>query len=250
MRVMSINLRYDNPEDGKYIWANRFPAMKSVWEQVEADVVGIQEGLPHQINDLKKAFPVYNYLGKGREKDGKGEHVGIFFNKNKFTLLNEGHFWLSETPDIPGSQSYGSAAPRMATWIILKYEGKKLLVLNTHLDHKSQEARKKGIEIICDFIENNIEVAGIILTADLNVSPDSVLINYLLKTARLKDVFKTNNNSQPTYHGFSDEGSLISDYILTSKHFKLGSCEIVKEQPNGVYPSDHYPLYSDIEIEK
>ena len=249
MRVMSVNLRYDNPEDGEYIWANRFPAMKLIWEQIEADLVGIQEGLPHQISDLKKAFPVFNYIGKGRDKNGKGEHVGIFFNKNKFTLLNEGHFWLSETPDIPGSQSYGSAAPRMATWVILKYKGEKLLVLNTHLDHESQEARKRGIEIICDFIKNNIEVDGIILTGDLNVSPDSDLINNMLKCASLKDVFQTKNKSAPTYHGFSNNALIICDYILASNHFKLGSCEIVKTQHNGVYPSDHYPLYCDIKIE-
>jgi len=144
MRVMSVNLRYDNPEDGKYKWANRFPAMKSIWNQIDADLVGIQEGLPHQVNGLNQAFSVYKYVGKGRDKHGKGEHVGIFFNKNKFTLLEEGHFWLSDTPNIPGSQSYGSAAPRMATWILLKYEEQKLLVLNTHLDHKSEKARKKG----------------------------------------------------------------------------------------------------------
>ncbi|MFW6030662.1 MAG: endonuclease/exonuclease/phosphatase family protein [Halanaerobiales bacterium] len=248
MRIMSVNLRYDNPEDGEYIWENRFPAMKLIWNQVDADVIGIQEGLPHQVNNLNKAFSIYNYVGKGRDKHGKGEHVGIFFNKNKFSLLDEGHFWLSETPDIPGSQSYGSAAPRMSTWVLLKYKQKELLFLNTHLDHKSEKAKIKGIKIICDFLNNHLESDGIIITGDLNTPPNSELIHNLLECGCLKDIFQTKNKSEPTYHAFSEEALIAVDYILTSRSFKLESCEVITKKPYGIYPSDHYPICCDIKI--
>ncbi|MGM0421059.1 MAG: endonuclease/exonuclease/phosphatase family protein [Bacillota bacterium] len=249
MRVMSCNLRYDNPGDEEYAWENRLPAMKKIWEQIDADFIGVQEGLPHQIDDLMKSFPEYNYVGKGREEHGQGEQVGIYYKKNVLSLVEQGHFWISDSPEIPGSRSYGTDVPRMVTWVLLGFDNKNIVFLNTHLDHKSQEARRKGAEIICDFLDKYIDASGIILTGDLNAPPDADAVKTLLECGYLKDVFKAKNKSTPTYHGFTEDAKIVVDYILASQHLKIGTCEVVKDKPDGVYPSDHYPIYSDIEIE-
>lgn len=248
MRVMSYNLRFDTPRDGEYQWPKREPAVRWVWEYVNADVVGVQEGLPHQLENLAEWMPEYDYVGRGREADGSGEHVAIFYKRDTWRCLEHGNFWLSDTPDVPGSRTFGNRLPRMATWARLKNsDGHVWLVLNTHLDHESEEARAKGAALIKSFLAENAKDEPVIVTGDFNAEPGSAALETLLEGGALVDVFAAAGADGLTVHGYNDTPNARIDYILASPQVPYGKLEIVREKPYGLYPSDHYPIYADLE---
>ncbi|MDB6076352.1 MAG: Endonuclease/exonuclease/phosphatase [Akkermansiaceae bacterium] len=174
----TFNLRYDNPEDvakGNG-WSRRAPMIAAMIRFHQFDIVGTQEGLQNQVTDLTALMPEYSTTGCGRD-DGKeaGEHVEIFYRKSKFKLLDEGHFWLSETPDQPGSRGWDAKFPRICAWG--KFEDltthQTLFFFSTHFDHKGVEARKQAAALIVHKIE---EIAGehaAVLTGDFNVDQTS-----------------------------------------------------------------------------
>ncbi len=248
MLVMSYNLRFDNPRDGENSWPNRHPAVKKVWEDVNADIIGIQEGMSHQVNTLKNWFHDYECVGLGREKDGTGEQVAVFYKKERFECIDKGHFWLSDTPDVPGSRSFGNDVYRISSWVILydRLKEKKFIFLNTHLDNESQQARIKGAELICDFLAEQKELDGKIVTGDFNDIPDSEALAIMEKEGDLKDTLKVAGSDLATFHNFSDKSLMRIDYILCSMDLKVSKGKVVKDKPFNIYPSDHYPIYAEL----
>ena len=119
LKVMSFNIRLGVAKDGPNEWAKRKDLVVSTIRNFEADVVGTQETFDFQANYLSDQMPEFTYAGRSRQADGKGEHCGILFRNSRFQKLIEGHFWLSETPDQPGSKGWDSSYPRMATWLKL-----------------------------------------------------------------------------------------------------------------------------------
>ncbi len=253
MKVMSCNLRYDNPSDGENSWRNRSHIMKKIWDENTPDVIGIQEGLPHQIEELKKEFNnTYEYIGEGRERDYQGEQVGIFFKSKKFNLLDFGHFWLSKTPNVPGSKDFNSNVPRMVSWLLLSNEKirNSLLFLNTHLDNESKIAREWSIDIITEFLQNNyLDRDGVVITGDFNEKPNSRIINEFIQRNNLvNSLDRCVNGHKKTYHGFSGDGSITVDYIFCSQNLSINKCKIITDSVNGNFPSDHFPIYSILKI--
>lgn len=250
MRIMSCNLRYDNKNDGEYRWENRFPAMKEVWREYNPDIIGVQEGLPHQIEDIKETFNSLKYFGTGREINKEGEQVGIFFNKDKFNIIDKGNFWLSKTPKIVGSKDFNSDVPRLVNWIIFNNNNidENFMFLNTHLDNKSKLAREKSSEIISNFVKEKSNIKNVIITGDLNTTPEAKPIIFLKDNLDLKDALLEIGENDATFHDFKGKGIVRIDYILCSNKIDVKEGAVIKKQYSGIYPSDHYLLYVDVSI--
>ena len=170
VRVMTYNIRFDNPADGVNAWPNRKTKVFDLLKEYDPDILGIQEALEHQIKDIITALPDYDFIGVGRD-DGKtkGEYSAILFKKSKFTVSAPNTFWLSETPTVPGSKNWDAAITRVATWARFKASGskKEFYVLNTHFDHIGKEARKKSAELIRKKA-SELKGAPVIITGDFN----------------------------------------------------------------------------------
>ena len=151
VRAMSFNIRFDNPKDGDNAWPHRRDFVGELIREQKVDVLGLQEALRSQIDDLQERLPNYNWYGVGRD-DGRraGEYAPIFYNAERFELINGGHFWLCEKPDEPGRKDWDSACTRITSWVSLREKndngelvGPKLYFYNAHYDHVSKEARLK-----------------------------------------------------------------------------------------------------------
>src|SRR6056297_2032192 len=154
--IMSYNIRYDNPDDGINAWPNRQDHVAEIMADIySADIIGVQEALKHQLDDLQARMPGYSWVGVGRD-DGrdKGEFSPIFYKTDRFDLIATNTFWLSQTPDRPGSRSWDAAITRIATWARLSdhESGREFYVINTHFDHRGEEARVKSAQLITEFI--------------------------------------------------------------------------------------------------
>jgi len=191
IRIMTFNIRFDNPNDGKFVWKNRAEKVASIIRIYRPDIVGIQEALINQIKDLEKSIgEQYKWVGWGRD-DGKtaGEFCPILYRADLFTLKECGVFWLSETPEIPGSKSWDSSLPRLCTWAkfhrkATEYlqKGKEFFVFNTHLDHQSLKARNEGLKLIVSKIASLAADIPSFLMGDFNtVSGSSELIDIIEK---------------------------------------------------------------------
>ncbi len=263
--VMSFNIRYNNPEDGIYSWPSRRPLVSEMLKEQTPDIIGFQEVLKDQINDLSAMLKPFAWAGVGRD-DGKsaGEFAPIFYNPVRFTLKNSGTFWLSETPEVPGSKSWDAACTRIVTWVKLKdsESGKIIFVFNTHFDHKSLPARNESARLLLSAID---QVAGkhwVVVTGDFNDTRDSEMYRILTTTppgAALLNTSRISRNEPRgpdyTFVGFPFDpkpGNTI-DFIF----MKNSTGVVVKDhsvvtyhQDDDKYPSDHLPVMAIFEIKK
>src|SRR5699024_7904328 len=132
-----------------------------------------QEARYDMLMDLQKALPAYKWIGRSRSEDDRDEHCPIFYNPAKVNVVDHGTFWLSVTPDIPGSQSWDSSWPRICTWATFKGQsGEQFTVYNAHLDHMSEDARVNGIRVILERIQSQQKQPFLIM-GDFNAKPDS-----------------------------------------------------------------------------
>ena len=264
LKVMTLNARYNNPDDGPYSWVNRKSMFFDMIQQVNPDVIGFQETLISQVLDLQEAFPGYSWVGAGRD-DGKqaGEFAPIFFNARRFEQKATGTFWLSETPDKPGSRSWNAACNRIVTWIKLSdLESHQLFfVFNTHFDHASAEARIQSARLINSTIKKIAGKCWVIVTGDFNDTEGSEMYEILTDTLQKNTLTNTSriSTAKPdgpsyTYIGFPfhpEEGNTI-DFIFTknSQSVKVVSHQVLTYNHEGKYPSDHLPVYATFELKK
>ena len=219
LRILSFNIRYDNPEDGPDAWPHRKEAVADMIRSRAVDVAGLQEALKGQIDDLQTLLPGYAWLGVGRE-DGmeQGEFAPIFYRRDRLDTLRWGTFWLSETPDIPGSRSWDAALERIATWAVLRdrQTSEAFLAVNTHFDHRGAEARTRSAELIVESLnelatgqsgEQDDAGAGnlpVVLTGDFNAGEDSA--PYAVLTDALSDALyaseQPHEGPMSTWNGF------------------------------------------------
>lgn len=191
----SYNIRYDNPGDVEKgnSWPQRLPVIAGLIRFHEFDVLGTQEAFHHQLVDLQKLLPNHAYTGCGRD-DGKeaGEHAAIFFRKDKFSLLECGTFWLSQTPDKPG-KGWDADLPRICTWAKLRETGggRVLFVFNTHFDHRGVQARLESAKLIVSRIKEVAKDEPVILTGDFNVDQTSESYRSLHDSGILADSYET-----------------------------------------------------------
>ena len=253
--AVAFNIRFDNPKDGENAWPNRKEMVGKWIESESPDVIGLQEALRHQINDIKKVATAYSEYGVGRD-DGKsrGEHCTILYLKKRFTLDKKdcGTFWFSDTPEKIASKSWGNEIPRICTWarLIHKKTGKGFYLYNVHYDHQSQSSRIGASNLIIERISNRKQSnEPIILMGDFNAAEKNPAITvFKEEPLKLVDTFrvvKPDEKMAKTFHGFrggSFMGGKIDHVFILPKTAEVRSAEIVRFNKDNRYLSDHYPV--------
>lgn len=257
INVMTFNIRYDNPDDGDNVWANRKDRVADAIKFYDVDLLGAQEVLNHQLKDLMDRLPGYGSLGVGRE-DGKekGEYSAIFYNIDRFNPIKDGYFWLSETPDVAGSKGWDGACERIATWAIFhdNMTGKELFMLNTHLDHVGEKARSEGVKLILSKMSQLAEGRPIIITGDFNSSEEDKVIKDMIAGGVVdsRDVAEIVYGPEWTWHewkGFDYPYKSRIDFIFLKGDVKAQRYGILAESMDGKYLSDHLPVLTVVTLE-
>ncbi|MEY8687047.1 endonuclease/exonuclease/phosphatase family protein [Bacteroides sp. AN502(2024)] len=259
INVMSFNIRYDNPEDSLDNWEFRKERAATAILFYDVDVLGTQEVLHNQLGDLKQRLPEYEVVGVGRE-DGKekGEYSALWYKRHRFDLLDSGSFWLSETPEIPGSKGWDGACERIASWAKLKdrTSGKDFFALNTHLDHVGVVARREGVSLILDRVSQLSGGLPVIVTGDFNSEPDSDVIRHVTDPANPKHLTDARLLAPVVYGpawSFHDFGRIpyrnrsLIDYIFVGNGFKVLKYGVLAETENDSFLSDHAPVLVTVE---
>lgn len=247
IKACSTNIRFENPNDLVNDWPNRRPLYSEFLEVQQFDLVGTQEGREKQIREFH-ALSNLNIIADHRSWIEIRMYPTLFFNPNKFKLINAGDFWLSETPELAGSSSFESAFPRLATWAILidLESNKTIFVANMHLDHVKESTRIKQVEVAIEMI-NKINHAKfpIIVMGDFNDKPEGTVYQMITSKLALKDHWKIKNiPEESSHHGFTgknDDGHRI-DWFLVSSEFNCDKIYLDKTKKNDLYLSDHFPL--------
>jgi endonuclease/exonuclease/phosphatase family metal-dependent hydrolase len=255
LTFMTYNIRYDNPGDGINKWPSRKAWLARQVDSVAPDILGIQEGLIHQVRYLDSLWKDYKYIGIGRE-DGKrkGEFSAIFYRQSAVKMLQQGTFWLSATPDQI-STGWDAALERICTFGLFreKKSGKKFWVFNTHFDHRGVEARSNSAVLVLKKIkELNSEGWPVILMGDFNTTSDTEpirLITGKFRDAKIADKSMT-MGPEGTFNGFDPEKPSVEriDFIFAGYNAQPDSYWVIRESVNGRFPSDHYPVVSRITI--
>lgn len=260
LNVMSFNIRYDNPDDSLNNWQYRKDVAAKTIKNQNADIVGTQEVLVNQLNDLKSRLPEYNAIGVGRE-DGieKGEYSAILYKKDRFKEIKSGYFWLSETPEVAGSKGWDGACERIATWAILEdiSSKKQLFFINTHLDHVGKIARQEGVTLLLSRANALANGLPIIMTGDFNATPESDVIKHVTDVnspehlINSKDIAVEKSGTDWTFHGFGKvpmERREFIDYVFVSKGIKVAKHSVLPEKLDDIFISDHSVVVAQIEI--
>lgn len=261
MRVMTYNIRYENASDtGDISWQNRKQFIASTILFHKADIIGMQEVLHNQLVWMDTALPDFTHAGVGRE-DGneKGEYAPVYFNNTIFEKINDSTFWLSSTPGIV-SKGWDAALERICTWVKLKDKrnGKIFFVFNTHFDHRGEIARTESAKLILTQLKRIAGELPVILTGDLNTFENTAPIKILTgKTGtpdyKLSDAMHISllphHGSYKTFCGFNLMNGVIGDridYIFVSSRFKVRSHATLTDFTGNHFPSDHFPVLSEI----
>lgn len=253
IKTMSFNLRHGTANDGPDHWRVRGPRLISALEKRRPELMGVQEALSFQVKQLLKAFPQWKAIGVGRE-NGKqqGEFSAIFYDSQRFVALDSGTFWLSETPQIPGSKSWDSECVRICTWARLcdRRTQRSFYIFNTHLDHKSQSARVNGMELILRRITKRGTNDPVIITGDLNASEENP-VNGSIRAAGFRDSFcvvHPKDGKVGTTNGFQKQHDRKIDYIYVDPAWKVERAEILLDRVDGRWISDHMPVTAEIRL--
>ena len=258
VRVMSYNIRYGTADDGDNSWSNRRELMIDQLRQQSPGVLGLQEALRFQIDEIRSALPQYGEVGIGRDGETAGEYSCILYDEREYDLLESGTFWLSDTPE-KRSQDWGSACVRICTWARLedRETGMTFYHYNTHLDHQSAEARLNGVRLITKRIAERKPGAPFVLTGDFNAAENSPPLQYLkgendgAKTpVPMVDTFRglhSNAEEVGTFNSFRGEKSGAKiDYIMVAPGTKVLAADIDFFQPEGRCVSDHFAVTASI----
>jgi endonuclease/exonuclease/phosphatase family metal-dependent hydrolase len=254
LKLMTYNIRLDLASDGENAWPNRKEYWASQMIFYEPDIFGIQEALPQQVMDIAALLPKYNYVGIGRDGVGKGESSNIFFRKDRFKVLQENTFWLSETPEKI-SKGWDAALNRVCTYALLQ-DGKTkqvFWIFNTHLDHMGELARTNSIQLIVSKIKAlNTKDYPVFLLGDFNSEPsEERIVNLKNEMTDSRDISEEKPfGPSGTFNAFKHDEAVIKriDYIFLSKEnpFKVVKYAVLSDSRDLKYPSDHLPVYIEL----
>lgn len=254
--VITYNIRMNTPDDGVNAWPLRKDKVAALLKFHQADIFNVQEALTEQMNDLESSFPDFDHVGVGRD-DGKtaGEYMAIFFRKSRFEKLNDGMFWLNETPDKPGLGWDAPSDIRDVTWIKLKDKISKraFYVFDTHFDHRGVKAREESAKLILKSIkEINKENLALVLTGDFNCKKNSIPIQLILK--ELNDA--QDKSLTPPYGQEGTSGGFNVklmpnkiDFIFINDKVTVLRHGILSDSFGLFYPSDHLPVLVEVKID-
>ena len=257
LTVATFNLRYasDKPPNS---WPERRPVMRACLKQMAPDILGTQEGLFRQLQDIAEDLPAYDWVGLGRDGGSRGEFMAIFFRPARFEVMEFDHFWLSDTPNVIASTNWGNTNRRMVSWVRLRERraGREILVVNTHLDHALRSAREKSARLIRQRIEQ-LATNGlpVILLGDFNAEPGrEPTYELLLQNGFLTDTWTTaqvrRGDGLNTFHDFQGArpGRYRIDWILTHGAWECREVEVKVVSRKGQFPSDHHPVVARLQL--
>ena len=253
LKVGTFNVRWANPGDGEHRWEYRFARLCALLHDWSPDIVGLQEPLLPQLSDLRSALPDYASVAVGRD-DGvsAGEFCPLFYRASRFTRLDTGAFWFSETPDVPGSRSWGCHHSRLCTWVHLEdnENGKRFRVYNLHWDHESQEARENSGRLLRETLGS---VAGpFIVLGDFNADSANPAIACLTAPGSplTQSALSPEQQREPgTFHGFTGTATEPPiDHILLSPEWSVLSAEVLYGDGSRPFVSDHFPVAATLQL--
>jgi endonuclease/exonuclease/phosphatase family metal-dependent hydrolase len=256
INVITWNIRFDNPGDGENRWDERKENLVGLLREYDPDIFGIQEGLLHQVIYIDSLLADYGFIGKGRD-DGMeaGEFCAVFYKKTRFLLLQQGLFWLSETPGTP-SRGWDAAFSRICVYGLFESMNPRhrFLVFNTHLDHMGILAREKSIDLILEKADElNPDHLPVIILGDFNLEPGDPAFANLLNPYMDSRTACTGEISGPegTYNAFRFDLPVTQriDYIFVSKgKSEVKKYQVIADANDGLYPSDHFPVFATLKI--
>lgn len=244
LKVMSFNLKVASKT------AERDARVIKIIKDYLPDVLGVQEASPAWMSTLRSNLSAYAYVGLGRDGGSSGEHSAIFYLKEKFTLVEQGTKWLSDTPDVVSKYSE-SSLNRIYTYAVLKRnsDGKIFVHVNTHLDHTSDAARAKQAQALIKGISELTKKYPTILTGDFNATADTTPIKTILAANfNNSSVIADKKHGSGTFHGYSGKNSIIDFCFVTKGNVSVQNYRVCDEKIAGDYPSDHYPVYLEMKI--
>ncbi|MDX3542085.1 endonuclease/exonuclease/phosphatase family protein [Streptomyces europaeiscabiei] len=254
--TMSFNLRYANTTRPNS-WAVRRPVMRALLRQEAPHVIGTQEGLHRQLLDIETDLgPDYRWIGTGRAGGNRDEFMAVFYDTRRLAPVEYQHFWLSDTPDVPGSNTWGGGSIRMVTWVRfrdLRDGDRQFYVLNTHLDNASQYARERAAALIARRVAGFDPSLPLVVTGDFNVAAHRNAVYDTMLGAGLVDTWDTaaeRGDLYATFHGYHPltPGGDRIDWILTRPGTTAHRAAINTYASNGQFPSDHLPVQASLTL--
>lgn len=272
LTIATFNVRQAPAKDGPNSWPLRRELFLDVARGLEADVLGTQEPFEEQVEALAGALSGYQVVGVGRS-DGRraGEWSAIFVRRSRLSVVEQGNFWLSPTPEVPGSKGWDAQShPRLCTWALLsdRVSDQQVFVCNSHWDHEGELARRHSAGMIASWLGKRSKGIPAVVTGDFNCEPDSAPIRYLTGRAENPEIAGGEDTAYPatpcltdtwavlhpetpyerTFHGFRGPGAPGGriDYILTTPGLTVKSCQIVHAHDDGRWPSDHFPVVARV----
>lgn len=254
LRVMTFNVRYPNPNDGANAWPARRGLLVETIRSRQPDLIGTQELYYEQGQFIVEQLPEYAWFGLGRRGSHEDEHMGVFYRKDRLRVLDSGDFWLSETPEKPGSISWKMSLPRMVTWAQFEVAGTgvRFHFFNTHFAHRDvdEPARLRSARLLACRIQLLEEDAAVIVTGDFNAFAGGPV--YQVLVPMLADAWREaaeRKGPEDTFHGFTGRprpGRI--DWILYRAPWKVLRAETITDRKGDVFPSDHFPVVAVFDI--
>jgi endonuclease/exonuclease/phosphatase family metal-dependent hydrolase len=251
---MSFNIRYGTANDGDNSWNARKEFLLQLIRAQSPHLMGLQEALRFQLDEIRSALPHYGESGCGRD-DGrtKGEYTAILYDSSRFVPVSEGTFWFSDAPSLPGSVGWGNRITRICSWVRLRdrLDSQTIDIYNVHLDHESQPSRYRSAQALLDTIRHRSSPNPVLIMGDFNAGEMNPAVR-LVAEAGFSDTFRRihpRDSLVGTFHGFtgSRQGEKI-DYIFASEKVFVIDAAILRNDMRGRYPSDHYPVTARIQF--
>jgi endonuclease/exonuclease/phosphatase family metal-dependent hydrolase len=260
IKVMTLNVRYDNSDDSINAWPKRAVIVCNFIKNEKPDVLGMQEVLLSQYETLDSVLTDYTSVGVGRNDGAKGGEMNpVFFRKEKFDMTRSKTFWLSENPEVPGSMAWGASLPRIVTWMELVEKNNHIhfFIFNTHFAHDSDSARIMSSKLLLAKVDSIASGFPFIITGDFNMLPTSKGYEILMGPAEsvplLKDTFvisdKNPGGPDYTFNGFSDkQGAGRIDYVFVKEGMNVLDHSTLIKKEHGIYISDHWPVEAIVSL--
>lgn len=251
LRVMTFNIRLI-ADDGVNRWDNRRDLVVAMLRAEDPDVIGTQELIKRQGDELVASLPQYAWFGEGRRGGEGDEHMGVFYRKDRLRVRESGNFWLSDTPEVPGSITWGNIYPRMVTWARFERiaDGATFTLFNTHLPYREEDEpiRIRCTDLILDRLNDFPKSTRVILTGDFNTPPTTRV--HATLAAALTDAWTVSpkrTGPEATFHDFTGNAQRRIDWILF-RGLKPKSAKTITTHRDGRYPSDHFPVIVEFDL--
>ncbi len=256
LTVMTFNIRYGTAKDGENSWANRRDLLLDVIREQAADVIGLQEALDFQIDEIVAAIPAFGVIGVGRD-DGarKGEYAAILFKRDRFQVSDAGTFWLSDTPQVVASKSWGNNITRICTWArFVDRDGRAFWHYNVHFDHQSQPSRERSAQMLRSRMDARRTLdEPVVITGDFNAGERNAAVTAITSSGTFVDTFRVKHPNERvvgTFTGFDPaktEGEKI-DYVFAPAQSEVLRADIIRTARAGRLPSDHFPVVAQVRL--